>query len=225
MNPKKSQKADLESKKFIFRQIGLVLALAVVLLAFEWKTYEKTVEGFGDRVVDDIPEEMVEITVQEKKPPPPPPPKKVVVLNVVEDDIEVEEDIQIDVEADEETEMEEYVPIEEAEEVFEEAPIFIVVEAMPVFPGGEEKLYEYLFNNMKYPVMAKESQISGTVYVTFVIEQDGSVTAARLLRGIGGGCDEEALRVVRSMPKWKPGKQRGKPVRVQYNLPVKFILE
>jgi len=168
---------------------------------------------------------MVEITVQEKKPPPPPPPKKVVVLNVVEDDIEVEEDIQIDVEADEETEMEEYVPIEEAEEVFEEAPIFIVVEAMPVFPGGEEKLYEYLFNNMKYPVMAKESQISGTVYVTFVIEQDGSVTAARLLRGIGGGCDEEALRVVRSMPKWKPGKQRGKPVRVQYNLPVKFILE
>jgi len=159
MNPKKSPKADLEGKKFIFKQIGLVLALALVLLAFEWKTYEKTVEGFGDRVIDDIPEEMVEITVQEKKPPPPPPPKKVVVLNVVEDDIEVEEEIQIDIEADEETEVEEYIPIEVEEEVFEEAQIFIVVEAMPEFPGGEEKLYEYLGNTMKYPVMAKESQI------------------------------------------------------------------
>lgn len=225
MNPKKSTKADLEGKKFIFRQVGLVVALAVVLLAFEWKTYEKSVEGFGDRVVEDIPEEMVEITVQEKKPPPPPPPKKVVVLNVVEDDIEVEDEIQIDVEADEETEVEEYIPIEVEEEVEEEAPIFIVVESMPQFPGGEEKLYEYLGNTMKYPQMAKESQISGTVYVTFVIEKNGSVTDARILRGIGGGCDEEALRVVRAMPKWSPGKQRGKPVRVQYNLPVRFILQ
>ncbi len=225
MNPKKSQKADLESKKFIFRQIGLVLALAVVLLAFEWKTYEKTVDGFGERLVEDIPEELVEITVQENKPPPPPPPKKVVVLNVVEDDIEVEEEIQIDVEADEETEVEEYIPVIVEEEDDDDAPIFIVVESMPVFPGGEGKLYEYLLNTMKYPQMAKESQISGTVYVTFVIEKDGSVTDARILRGIGGGCDEEALRVVKAMPKWKAGKQRGKPVRVQYNLPVKFILQ
>lgn len=226
MDSKKNPKVDLENKKFIFTQIGLILALAVIFLAFEWKSYDKTVEGFEDRVVEDVQEEMVEITIQKQKPPPPPPPKKVVVLNVVEDDIEVEDDIQIDVEADQETEMEEYVPVEVEEEVVEEeAPIFIVVESMPEFPGGIEKLYAYLQANMKYPQMARESGIQGTVYVTFVVEKDGSVTDIKVLRGIGGGCDEEAIRVVRSMPKWNPGKQRGKPVRVQYNLPVRFILQ
>ncbi|MFO8129574.1 MAG: energy transducer TonB [Bacteroidales bacterium] len=225
METKKTKKADLESKKFIFRQIGLIVALAIVLLAFEWKSYEKSVEGFGERVVQDVEEDMAEITVQEQKPPPPPPPQKVTVLNVVEDDIEVEEDIIIDIEADEETEVEEYVPVEVEEEVVEEAPIFMVVESMPEFPGGTENLYKYLGENIKYPQMAKESGIQGIVYVTFVVEKDGSVTDVRVLRGIGGGCDEEAIRVVESMPKWNPGKQRGKSVRVQYNLPVKFILQ
>lgn len=225
METKKTKKADLESKKFIFRQIGLIVALAIVLLAFEWKSYEKSVEGFGERVVQDVEEDMAEITVQEQKPPPPPPPQKVTVLNVVEDDIEVEEDIIIDIEADEETEVEEYVPVEVEEEVVEEAPIFMVVESMPEFPGGTENLYKYLGENIKYPQMAKESGIQGIVYVTFVVEKDGSVTDVLVLRGIGGGCDEEAIRVVESMPKWNPGKQRGKSVRVQYNLPVKFILQ
>jgi protein TonB len=86
-------------------------------------------------------------------------------------------------------------------------------------------LYSYLGNNIKYPVMAKESGIQGKVYVTFVVERDGSITDVKVLRGIGGGCDEEAVRVVASMPRWKPGKQRGKPVRVQYNLPVRFTLQ
>ncbi|MEN8225218.1 MAG: energy transducer TonB, partial [Bacteroidota bacterium] len=88
-----------------------------------------------------------------------------------------------------------------------------------------KKLYAYLGNNIKYPVMAKESGIQGKVYVTFVVETDGSITDVKVLRGIGGGCDEEAIRVVSTMPKWKPGKQRGKPVRVQYNLPVRFTLQ
>lgn len=225
MELKKSPKADLEGKKVIFTQIGLIIALAATLLAFEWKSYDKTVEGFGERVVEDIPEEIIPITEQKVKPPPPPPPKKVVVINVVEDDVEVEDDLLIDAEADETTEMEEYIPIEVEEEVVEEAPIFTVVESMPQFKGGDTKLYEYLGNNIKYPVMAKESGIQGKVYVTFVVEQDGSVTDVRILRGIGGGCDEEAIRVVQAMPKWTPGKQRGKPVRVQYNLPVRFTLQ
>lgn len=225
MNPKKTPKADLENKKIIFRQIGLVVALAVILLAFEWKTYERTVDGFGDRTVVDLDEDLAEITIHKKPPPPPPPPKKVVVLNVVEDDIEVEEEIQIDIEADEDTEVEEYIPVEVEEEDFEEATIFMVVESMPQFPGGEEKLNKYLGANIKYPQMAKESGIQGTVYVTFVVEGNGSVTNTRILRGIGGGCDEEAIRVVQGMPRWTAGKQRGKPVRVQFNLPVKFILQ
>lgn len=225
MEAKKSPRADLESKKIIFTQVGLIIALAAILLAFEWKSFDKTVEGFGERIVDDIPEEIIPITEQKVKPPPPPPPKKVVQINIVEDDVEVEEDLLIDVEADDETEMEEYIPIEIEEEVVEEAPIFTVVESMPEFKGGGAELYKYLGSNIKYPVMAKESGIQGKVYVTFVVERDGSVTDVKLLRGIGGGCDEEAIRVVASMPKWKPGKQRGKPVRVQYNLPVRFTLQ
>jgi protein TonB len=225
MEAKKSPKADLESKKIIFTQVGLIIALAVILLAFEWKSFDKTIEGFGERMVDDTPEEIIPITEQKVKPPPPPPPKKVVQINIVEDDVEVEDDLIIDVEADEFTEMDEYIPIEVEEEVVEEATIFTVVESMPEFKGGMADLYSYLGNNIKYPVMAKESGIQGKVYVTFVVERDGSITDVKVLRGIGGGCDEEAVRVVAAMPRWKPGKQRGKPVRVQYNLPVRFTLQ
>ncbi|HPH81316.1 MAG TPA: energy transducer TonB [Flavobacteriales bacterium] len=102
--------------------------------------------------------------------------------------------------------------------------IFTIVETMPEFPGGEEKLFEYLGKNIKYPAMARENGITGTVYVTFVVEGSGEISDVKKLRGIGGGCDEEAIRVVRSMPSWKPGKQNGKTVRVQYNLPIKFTL-
>jgi protein TonB len=225
MEAKKSPKADLESKKIIFTQVGLIIALAFILLAFEWKSFDKTIEGFGERMVDDTPEEIIPITEQKVKPPPPPPPKKVVQINIVEDDVEVEDDLLIDVEADESTEMDEYIPIEVEEEIVEEATIFTVVESMPEFKGGMADLYSYLGNNIKYPVMAKESGIQGKVYVTFVVERDGSITDVKVLRGIGGGCDEEAVRVVASMPRWKPGKQRGKPVRVQYNLPVRFTLQ
>ncbi len=225
MELKKSPKADLESKKIIFTQLGLILALALILLAFEWKSYDKSVEGFGERIVDDVMEEIIPITEQKVKPPPPPPPKRVVQINIVEDDVEVEDDLMIDAEADETTEMDEYIPIEVDEEVLDEAPIFTVVESMPEFPNGMKELYVYLGNNIKYPVMAKESGIQGKVYVTFVVEKNGSITDVKVLRGIGGGCDEEAIRVVAAMPKWKPGKQRGKPVRVQYNLPVRFTLQ
>ena len=131
----------------------------------------------------------------------------------------------IDIEADETTEIEEYIPIIVDEEVVDEAHVFTVVESMPVFRGGMQELYVYLGNNIKYPVMAKESGIQGKVYVTFVVERDGSITSVKVLRGIGGGCDEEAIRVVKAMPRWTPGKQRGKPVRVQYNLPVRFTLQ
>ncbi|HOX78288.1 MAG TPA: energy transducer TonB [Bacteroidales bacterium] len=227
MDQKKTTKADLENKKIIFRQIGLVIALAAVLLAFEWKTYEKSVVDLGTRQVEDIAEDIIPITEQKIKPPPPAPPKQVIQINVVEDDIEVEDDIDIDVEADENTEVQEYVaPVKvEEEESAEEVQIFMVVESMPEFPGGEPALYKFLAENIKYPQMAKESGIQGRVFVTFVVERDGRVTDVRVLRGIGGGCDEEAIRVVQNMPKWTPGKQRGKAVRVQYNLPVKFTLQ
>ena len=105
-----------------------------------------------------------------------------------------------------------------------EAEVFMVVEEAPVFPGGEEARIRFLQQNIRYPQLARESSIQGTVYVTFVVERNGAINDVRVLRGIGGGCDEEAVRVIRAMPKWMPGKQRGKPVRVQFNMAVKFIL-
>jgi len=225
MEAKKTEKADLENKKSLFFQIGLIFALLVVFVAFEYKSYDKITVDITSRVVDDTPEEIIPITEQKVKPPPPPPPKQVTKITIVEDDVEVEDDIEIDVEADAETEMEEYIPQEIEEEEIVEAEIFTVVEAMPEFPGGMGKLMNYLATNIKYPPLAKESGIQGRVFINFVVEPDGSISNVKVLRGIGGGCDEEAIRVVEAMPKWKPGMQRGKPVRVSYNLPVKFTLQ
>ena len=174
------------------------------------------------RVVDDTPEEIIEITQHEKPPPPPKPPQQTTIIEIVEDDIEIEDEIEIDVEADQETKVQVYIPVEEDEE--EEAQIFTVVESMPDFPGGDAARIKYLNNNIKYPQMARESGIQGKVFVTFVVEKNGKVTDVKVLRGIGGGCDEEAIRVIKNMPKWVPGKQRGKPVRVQFNLPIIFKL-
>lgn len=102
--------------------------------------------------------------------------------------------------------------------------IFLVVENEPEFPGGEDSLYAYIARNIKYPETAKKEKIEGRVFVTFIVEKDGQVSSVKLLRDIGGGCGEEAIRVVKSMPKWKPGTQRGNPVRFRFNLPVSFML-
>lgn len=225
MEIKKTPKADLEKKKVIFFEIGLILALVIVFAAFEYKDYDKQTIDLSQRAIDDIPEEIIPITEQKVKPPPPPPPKQVTQIKIVEDDVEVDEDIDIDVEADDETIIEEYIPPEEDEEGIVEAEIFTVVESMPEFPGGMGELMKYLATNIKYPPLAKESGIQGRVFINFVVEPDGKISNVKVLRGIGGGCDEEAVRVVESMPKWKAGKQRGKPVRVSYNLPVKFTLQ
>lgn len=100
--------------------------------------------------------------------------------------------------------------------------IFVVVENPAEFPGGQEALFQYIVNNIQYPEQAKKENISGRVFVSFIVEKDGSISNAEVIRGIGGGCDEEALRVVRNMPRWNPGTQRGKPVRFQYTLPLNF---
>ncbi len=225
LDEKKTPKADLENKKVFFMEIGLVIALALTLVAFEWKSYEKESVNLITRVAEDVPEEMVEITQQNQPPPPAPPPQQTSIIQIVENDVQIDDDLDIDVEADQTTEMQKYVPVEEhKDEEQEEAQIFTVVESMPSFPGGEEARIKYLNDNIKYPQMARESGIQGRVFVTFVVERDGSVTDVKVLRGIGGGCDEEAVRVIQNMPKWIPGKQRGKPVRVQFNMPILFKL-
>lgn len=223
MEAKKTPKADLETKKRIFLQIGLIIALLGVLVAFEWKQYERPEYDLGSLEMDFIEEEEIPITRQEQ-PPPPPPPEPSTELIIVDDDVEIEEEFTIDVEATVYTEIQEFTPIIVQEEEVAEDVIFTVVEDQPSFPGGEEARIRYLTDNLRYPQMAREAGIQGTVFVTFVVERDGSVTDVRVLRGIGGGCDEEAVRVVRNMPRWQPGRQRGQPVRVQFNMPIRFVL-
>jgi protein TonB len=229
MEPIKSIRADLENKKFLFREIGLIIALIAVFLAFNMKTNDKASSAIKFHQQAEIAEELVPITFQESRPPLPPPPKQATTINVVDNDIEVDEEVIIDVEVDQETVIEEYVPyvpaVEEENEIIEEDPVFVVVESMPSFPGGMRALMKYLGENIHYPQLAKESGIQGRVFISFVVEKDGTATDIRILRGIGGGCDEEAIRVVQLMPKWVPGKQRDLPVRVRFILPVKFTLQ
>ncbi len=226
MEEKKSPKANLENKKLMFMQIGMIISLLVAWLAFEHKNYDKREidESLLNReIVEDL--EMTEITKQEEpKPQPVELPKQTTQLEIVQDDVEVE-DIEINAEVDQTEVIEEYVPVDVEDEEVVEQEIFQIVEEMPTFPGGEAKLMEYVAKNIKYPQIARETGIQGRVFVGFVVEPDGSISNVKLLRGIGGGCDEEAMRVIKSLPKWKPGKQRGKAVRVSYQIPVFFKLQ
>ena len=226
MEEKKSPKANLENKKLMFMQIGLIISLLIAWLAFEHKSYDKRQidESLLNREVV-LDEEMVEITKQEEqKPQPVETPQQTTQLEIVEDDVETE-DLNINAEVEQNEIIEEYVAPEVVEEEVSETEIFQIVEEMPSFPGGEGKLMEYVAKNIKYPQIARETGIQGRVFVGFVVEPDGSISNVKLLRGIGGGCDEEAMRVIKSLPKWKPGKQRGKPVRVSYQIPVFFKLQ
>ena len=229
MELKKSQKADLEGKKNVYFMIGLVVALGIILLAFEWTAKPSKADLLGSINALDVEEEIIPITrEQEIKPPPPPPPPKVVeVLNIVDDKTEIDDELEIeDSEADDNT-LINVAPVITAkeEEEEEEAQVFFIVEDMPEFPGGEMALRTYIANAIKYPVIAQENGIQGKVYVTFVVGKDGSVSDAKIARGVDPSIDKEALRVVMSLPKWKPGKQRGKPVNVSYTVPINFVLQ
>lgn len=231
MEVKKSPKADLERSKGLNTLMGFVVGLAIVFVGFEWSTRDVMVVKESDQVQDIIAEEEVEITRPENTPPPPPPPPAPVVtevLNVVEDDVELEQqDILTSEDTQEAAQTAVYTPPAAVEEEEEEAAqqIFTVVEEMPEFPGGMNELLKYLAKSIKYPVIAQENGIQGRVICAFVVNRDGSIVDAEVLRGVDPSLDKEALRVIMSMPKWKPGKQRGKPVRVKYTVPVTFRLQ
>jgi len=230
MEVKKSPKADLERGKTLSVLMGFVVGLAVMFVGFEWSTRDVMVVKESDQVQDIIAEEEVEITRPENTPPPPPPPPAPVVtevLNVVEDDVELEQqDILTSEDTQEAAQTAVYTPpaVEEEEEEAAQQ-IFTVVEEMPEFPGGMNELLKYLAKSIKYPVIAQENGIQGRVICAFVVNRDGSIVDAEVLRGVDPSLDKEALRVINAMPKWKPGKQRGKPVRVKYTVPVTFRLQ
>jgi len=221
MELKKSTQANIENKRVPLIIMGLLFSTALVLVAFEYKAYETQLKDLGQLDLDLIEEEIIPIS-QQTPPPPPPPPPVTTIIEIVEDEEEIEELVIEDMEVDENTEIE---FIEDVKETVVEEKIFTIVEQMPQFPGGDAALMKYLGNNIKYPPIAKDAGIQGTVYVTFVVSEDGKVKDVKVLRSIGGGCDEEAIRVVKNMPTWSPGKQRGKAVKVQYNLPIRFTLK
>lgn len=228
MEIKKSPKADLEGKKTTGLLIGLVLILAAMFVAFEW-TKRDVVITAGSGIVD-VPfeEEMVPITEQEEPkqaPPPPEAPKVEEVLQIAENDADVvESTIQSNEDKGEAVEIK-YVPEVVEEEEVEEQQIFQVVEEMPEFPGGMAECLKFLAKNIKYPTIAQENGVQGRVIVQFVVNQDGSIVDPVVVRSVDPYLDKEALRVIQMMPKWKPGKQRGKAVRVKYTVPVTFKLQ
>ncbi|MCQ2347068.1 MAG: energy transducer TonB [Paludibacteraceae bacterium] len=227
MQLKKSPQASLEDKKLTYVLMGLVFVLSVCYVAFEWTEKEVTKYEVADS--EFIFEEEIEIqqTSQETPPPPPPPAvQEVEVLNVVEDDVETES-IEINTEDDKNEEIIIAAPVEApVEEEEEEEVVFVVVETMPEFPGGQQALFKYLSDNVKYPVIAQENGIQGRVICQFVVNKDGAIVDVEVVRSGGDpSLDKEAVRVIKSMPKWKPGKQRGKAVRVKYTVPVNFKLQ
>ena len=217
MQPKKNPKISLESKKSLFFQIGLTITLVLVLFSFEYKSYEKIDYDLGSLDAFDIEEEIMPITKREEKPPPPPPPPPDVIV-IVDDEVEIENEVEIE---DTETDEDEIVE-EEVEEDDDE--IFMVVENMPEFPGGQIALFKYIVKNIKYPAIAKEYNITGKVFVSFVIDKQGSVTNVTIVRGVDKNLDAEAKRVISSLPRFSVGKQRGKPVKVQFTVPINFTL-
>lgn len=225
MKSKKTKKANLENKRVFFFQVGLIVTLSIVLLAFEWTTIQShTIDlNLFDR--GELIEELAEVTIHKKKQLEMPKPKLIPTIEVVDNETDVNEEIDISSEITDETTNDLEMEFEDdLEEQIEEIPIFKVVEENPEFPGGDAALLKFLADKINYPRIARDAGIQGTVYITFIVFEDGSIRDIGIKRGIGGGCDKEALRVVNLMPKWNPGKQRNKAVRVQMILPVKFSL-
>ena len=228
MEVKKSPKADLEGKKTSNLLIGAIMTLSVLFIGFEWSERDKKVTtdtGIETLVFE---EEIIPITEQEQPkqaPPPPEAPKVEEVLEIMDNDSEVEEST---IQASDDTQAAvevKYTPVEVEEEEVEEQQIFQVVEEMPEFPGGMGECMKFLGKNIKYPTISQENGVQGRVIVQFVVNRDGSIVDPVVVRGVDPYLDKEALRVISTMPKWKPGKQRGKAVRVKYTVPVMFRLQ
>lgn len=223
MEAKKTENADLTRKSSFFFSIGLLVTMALVVSAFEWKQYDDSLVDLVGKNTN-VFEETMEVPPTDIPPPPAPTVQQPQVVEVPDEE-EIKEDIKVnlDVEVTEDTKVEEIVV--QAEEPKEETDeIFTVVEESATPKGGMQAFYKYVGEKIKYPPQARRMGIEGRVFVEFVINKDGSLSDVRAIKGIGAGCDEEAVRIVQSAPSWNPGKQRGKPVKQRYTLPIIFKL-
>jgi len=229
MELKKSKKADLEKRKGMFLEIGLVVALSVILVAFEWTKGEGKDDN-SDAVQEiQFEDEMMQITRREEPKPEPKPeqPKVAEVLDIVDDDVEIEDDFDFDMEATDDTEYDFTSMMGDDEEEIEEEEVFYIVEDMPTFNGGDpaKEFRKYIAQNLRYPEIAAENGISGRVIIQFAINKVGQVVDANVVRSVDPALDKEAKRVVMSSPKWTPGRQRGKSVKVLFTFPINFVLQ
>ena len=228
MEIKKSEKANLENKKLLFVEIGLIISLLITYIAFEWTSKETNLAVLEDNTEILVEEEIIS-TNMETPPPPPAAPKMPVLsdqIDIVDDEIELEDDMFMNLEDDASlgVEIMDYVEVEE-EVVEEEAIPFQLVEEKPSFQGGDANQFSKWVNSrLVYPEIAKENGVQGRVTLQFTVEKDGSVTKVRVLRGVDPSLDKEAVRVVSMSPKWKPGKQSDRAVPVTYTFPVIFQL-
>lgn len=229
METKKNDNVNLEKRKGIFFQLGLVIVLALCLIAFEWTSGQKGPNEFADLGEEALEEELIPITEMPEQQPeiPPEVPKVTELFEIVEDDVTIENEIIFaddETSFDDEVQMYDFEISEEEEE--EEEEIFIVVEDMPTFRGGDvNKFREWVQARVKYPQIAAENGIQGKVYLMFVVEPDGSVSNVSIMRGVDPALDNEAIKAVEASPKWAPGKQRGAPVRVRFSITVNFQLQ
>ena len=229
MEIKKSEKASLENKRLLFTEIGLVVALLIVYIGFNWSSRDASVASLEDTTKVLVEEEM--IAIPDQLPPPPPEAPNIPVLSdqidIVEDDIKVDDDLFMNLEDDNSAiEIQDYKEaVVEEEEVEEEAIPFQLVEQKPSFNGGDANEFSKWVNSrLVYPEIAKENGVQGRVTLSFTVEADGRVTNVKVLKGVDESLDKEAVRVVSSSPRWTPGKQRDRKVKVTYTFPVYFML-
>ncbi len=225
METKKKTSANLEKQKTFFLLIGFVMILGFIFIAFEWAkqevtVYETTLGDGGPMDEDTI------IITQRIKPPPPPKVEEPIIppeIKVVENDVETESTDALNSETDQEEEIQPILmPIVDEPD---DDVIFVAVEKMPEFPGGIQELYNFLGKKINYPSAQKEMGIQGRVICQFVVNTDGSIVDVNVVRGVDPALDNEAVRVIKMMPKWNPGEQSKKKVRVKYTLPVVFKIQ
>jgi len=228
MDIKKNEKANLETKKTTFFQLGLVVTIALILIAFEWTTTERKENAFASLSEDVMEEEIIPQTEQEEPEVETPPEVNVTdIFEIVDDDVKIENEVLFfDDRTNADDIVQAYTFTAKAEEEEKEEDIFMIVEDMPTFKGGDvQKFSNWVKERVKYPIIAQENSIQGKVFIGFVVEPDGSVSNVTILRSVDKSLDEEAKRVVESSPKWAPGKQRGQPVRVRFSITVNFQLQ
>ena len=230
MEIKKSPKADLEKKKLLFREIGLAVVLGLILLAFEWKSSDKQDVIELSSQVAQIEEDDVINTHEQQETPPEMPKIPVLsdVIDIVDDNVDIKDDLIVNLEDNSNigVEIMDYKEATVAEEVVEEEAIpFALVESKPSFQGGDANTFSKWVNSrLVYPEIAKENGVQGRVTLQFTVNTDGSVSNVQVLRGVDASLDKEAVRIVSSSPKWEPGRQRERPVKVTYTFPVIFQL-